>query len=170
MPVIPEHQRLIELRKHGLSESVIQISAGEAAHDFFEFRCKAPPYFVYHGAASPRGPIFIPLWECCETVTGLWEREGGLEFLGFSIEAPDEPWWLSKTEQGMLASLFVDFYQDYDDLDIDGFREPARLIGFRYLEEVAAAYESLSHLDHLDNPEHEFFRRALVDRIDRLEV
>jgi hypothetical protein len=166
MPVIPEDQRLTGLREIGVSEAVIRLSAGEVIHELFGFRCRTPPFFVYHGANPPDGPMFAPLWDCCDIATGVWEREGQLEFLEFSIEEADEYRVLAHTEQGLLASLFVSLYEDRDDLELDDFREPARLVGFRHLEEVVAAYDRNSQASL---PEHESFRRRLIEQIDRRE-
>src|SRR4051794_2112896 len=135
MPVISGERRLTGLREMGVSEAVIRLSAGEVVHELFRFRCQTPPYFVYHGAEPPDGPMFVPIWDCCDTATGAWERDGELEFLEFSIEEPGEYRVLARTEQGFLAALFVCLYEDRGDLNVDDFREPARLIGFRRLEE-----------------------------------
>ena len=135
MPVIPEEHRLVKLREMGLSDAVIRLSAGELVHEMFEFRCKTP-FYVYHGANLPEDPVFCPLWDCGDRVTGVWEPDGRPEYIQFSIEATGSYWAVAKTEQGLLAALFSTLYEDEDQLDLDGFREPARSIGFRYLPAV----------------------------------
>jgi hypothetical protein len=165
MTVVPEAQRLSELQRVGVSELIIRLSAGEPVHDLFRFRCESPPYAVYHGASVPVGPTFVPLWECCDSVTGVWERDGRLGFLEFSIEDPREYRAISNTEQGLLADLFLKLYEDRDDLGLDDFREPARLIGFRFLDEMVTAYEGAPHATF---EAQKSFQRDFLARIDRL--
>jgi hypothetical protein len=109
--------------------------------------------------------MFVPRWECCDSVTGVWERGGRLDFLEYSIEDPEGYRVISHTEQGLLADLFLKLYEDRDGLGLDDFREPARLIGFRFLDEMVTAYESAAHAT---SEEHEAFQRGFLARIDRL--
>jgi hypothetical protein len=52
MTVVAEERRLSELRRVGLSEPIIRLSAGELLHDLFRYRCQASPYYVYHEAGN----------------------------------------------------------------------------------------------------------------------
>jgi hypothetical protein len=61
------------LRRVGLSGPMIRLSAGEPLHDLFRFRCQTPPYDVYHETGVPVGPAFLPLWDCGDSMTGVWE-------------------------------------------------------------------------------------------------
>jgi hypothetical protein len=116
MPVVPEGQRLDNLRRLGLSEALIRQSGGDHVHPLLEFRCPGPPLYSYRGARSPEGPPLVPLWDCGDSVTGVWVRDG-LEFIEFSIEAPEEHTVLARTEQGLWATVFVHLYEDRNGLD-----------------------------------------------------
>ena len=161
MPVISEESRLNEMRRLGLSEPVIRLSAGEIIHDLFRY--EEAPYYVYHDAEVPDGPDLIPLWDGSDMVTGVWEKDGRLEFIRFCIESPHEFSVLAKTEQGLLATLFIQYYE-FTDGEAGSLREPARLIGFRFLDELVASYESLSHKT---SEEHDTFVRKFVAQIDQ---
>ena len=136
MPVVPEPERLDTLRRLGLSDPLVRLSAGEELHPVFAFRCQGPPGRAYHGAGVPDGPPLAPLWDCGDTVTGVWEQGGRPEFIGFSVEAPDEYWVLAATEQGLWATVFADLFEDRDDLAPEDFDGAARLVGFRFIGRV----------------------------------
>jgi hypothetical protein len=126
----------------GLSELLIRQSAGEMLHPLLAYRCHGPPFYSYHGAGWPEGPPLAPLWDVGDSVAGVWEPDGRLEFVSFSIEAPHEFRVLARTEQGLWATVFVSLYEDHDDLAADAFGDAARAVGFHYLEQTLAAYES----------------------------
>jgi hypothetical protein len=63
-----------------------------------------------------------------------------MEFIEFSIEADEEFSVLAHTEQGLWATVFVDLYEDRGELQIEDFREPARMVGFRFLERVLSSH------------------------------
>jgi hypothetical protein len=164
MSVVSEDRRLPELRRLGLSDALIRQSAGEQLHDLLWFRCKGPPWYVYHGAGFPDGPPLLPLWDCCDSVTGLWDQADRMEFLEFSIECPEEYTILAHTEQGLWATVFVDLYEDRDDLSWEDFRPVAQLVGFQYLDQLATEYEKASHQNSEDR---QSFVQAAVARIDQ---
>jgi hypothetical protein len=110
-------------------------------HDLFRVSCQGPLYYVYHEAEVSDGPPFAPLWEFAEGVTGVWQRAGRLEFIAFDVEEPEEYWVLAYTEQGFLATLFLEFCQNRDDLQWTDFEDPARMVGFRYLSELVGAFQ-----------------------------
>jgi hypothetical protein len=142
MPVVPEDQRLDVLRCLGLSEPLVRLSAGESVDPLFEYRCQGPPWYCYHGAHTPAGPPFAPLWDCCNSVTGVWEKDGRLEFLEFSIEDRDDEYTvLAHTEQGLWATVFADLYEDRDKMVPAEFMAPARLVGFRFVDRVVVRDE-----------------------------
>ena len=163
MPVVPEAERIATLRRWGISEPVIRLSCGERLHDLFRISCHGPPYYVYHEAEVPDGPPFAPFWEFAEGVTGVWRQGGGLEFIAFDVEGPEEYWVLAHTEQGFLAGLFFVFHQNRDDLQWADFEEPARVVGFRYLSELVAAYEQ-AEIAYIDA-----FQRHFVAGVDAWE-
>ena len=80
MPVIQEDKRLQRLGELGISEPISRLSSGGFIHEVFCFRCHTPPVFVYRGAEVPAGPEFVPIWECCETVVGVWNEKAGWIF------------------------------------------------------------------------------------------
>ena len=142
MPVVPEGQRTDNLRRLALSEALIRQSCGDHVHPLFQFRCPGPPFYSYHGAGSPGGPPLVPLWDCGDSVTGVWVRDGRLEFIEFSIEGHEEYTVLAHTEQGLWATVFVNLYEDRDQLAPEAFRDAAGAVGFRFLDRVLEWYAS----------------------------
>src|SRR5712672_2081256 len=130
MPVVPAERRIESLRQLQLSDPLIRQSTGEQLHPLLWYRCLGPPYFAYHGANIPEGPLFLPLWDCCDDVTGVWLSSGGLEFIEFSIERPAEFRVLATTEQGLWATVFVNLYEDHDTLQQSEFVKVAETVGF----------------------------------------
>ncbi|HTK75143.1 MAG TPA: hypothetical protein VL371_07770 [Gemmataceae bacterium] len=163
MPVVEEAQRLDTLRRLGLSEALVRQSSGEPVHPLLAFRCQGPPFYSYHGAACPEGPPLAPLWDCGGSVTGVWVRGGRLEFIEFSIEAHEEYTILAHTEQGLWAAVFVNLYEDRDDLGPDAFGDAARAVGFRYLDRLVTSYGS-ADVSTFEAPA--AFLRNLVGTID----
>jgi hypothetical protein len=163
MSVVAQAKRLVELWRLGLSEALIRLFGGERLHALFDYRCQGPPFYCYQGAACPDGPVLLPLWDSDDSVTAVWVRERRLEFMKFSVEAPAEHVVLARTEQGLWASVFVDLYEDRDDLLVEDFREAARVVGFRFLDWLVDAYES-ADVSTVDA--HATFVRELVRRID----
>jgi len=159
---MPEGVRIDGLRRLGLSEALIRQSAGNCLHPLLEFRCAGPPYRSYHGAGCPEGPPLAPLWECGDSVTGVWVREGRLEFIQFSIEDQKEYRVLARTEQGLWATVFVNLYEDRDDLAPQAFRDAAGAVGFRFLDRLVASYVS----GFPTFEAHEAFLSDLVGTID----
>src|SRR5262245_35780352 len=100
MPVVPEAQRIAELRRLGASEPLVRLSSGEVVHELFRQSCLGPPYYVYHGAGAPDGPPLVPLWDYGDAVVGVWRRPRAPEFIEFSIEAVGAYTTLARTEQG----------------------------------------------------------------------
>ena len=163
MPVVQEGQRLDMLRRLGLSEALVRQSTGERLHPLFEFRCQGPPFYSYHGAGCPEGPALAPLWDCGDSVTGVWIRGGRVDFIEFDIEAVAEYRVLAHTEQGLWATVFVNLYEDRDDLGSEAFRDAARAVGFRFLDRLVAAYDSA---DVSTFDAHEAFLGSLIGAID----
>lgn len=164
MPVVPDERRIEELRRLGISDPVIRQSASEEVHPIFSTRCK-PPFYSYHGAVCPAGPPLVPLWDSGDTVTAVWQPDDRLEFIEFRIECRGEYQVLARTEQGLLANLFVNLLEDEDDVGPEQRETAATLIGFRFLPEVIAAYQAA---DHKTTEAHEAFRRRLMNSIDQL--
>ena len=166
MAAVPEDQRINELRRLGASEPLIRLSSGEVVHELFRYSCLGPPHYVYHGAGTPFGPPLIPLWDCNDTVVGVWECADGPEFIEFSIEAEDEDAYtaLARTEQGFWATQF-DFYYESDIPD-EELRKAAAAVGFRFLDRLVAAREAAG--DRLGTFEgHQAWLGELVAGIDR---
>lgn len=143
MGVVPENLRIDALRRLGLSEPLVRQSAGERLHPLLGFRCQGPPWKSYHGAGCPGGPPLVPLWDCCDTVTGVrGGRPGCVEFIEFSVEAPEEYVILARTEQGLWAVVFDAIYEDADHAGVEDLAGAARAVGFRFLDRVAARDEA----------------------------
>jgi hypothetical protein len=164
MAAIAEDQRIGELRRLGMSEPLIRLSSGEILHDLFRHSCLGPPYYIYHGAGTPGGPLLAPLWDCNDTVVGVWDRHDGPEFIEFSIEADDEYWALARTEQGFWAAQFDFFYEM--DTPLDEMRDAAGVVGFRFLDRHLSARQATdSRLGTFQA--HQTWLRDLVAGIDR---
>lgn len=163
MAVVPEDQRITELRRLGASEPLVRLSSGEAVHEMFRYGCLGPPYYVYHMAPTPTGPPLVPLWDCNDTVVGVWEQPDGPEFIEFSIEDDDEYTPLARTEQGFWATQFDFFYEC--DVPLEELREAAAAVGYRFLDQHLAAREvGASQLSTFEG--HQTWLRELVAGID----
>jgi hypothetical protein len=77
----------------------------------------------------------LPLWDCSDTVVGVWEMPEGLEFIEFSIEA-DGFTPLARSEQGFWASCFNFLYEC--DEPVARLQEAATAVGFRFLDRLLA--------------------------------
>lgn len=163
MTVIAQDQRMAELRRLGASAPLMRLAAGECLHEAFRDGCLGPARYVDHGAKAPEGPPWIPLWGRGTRVSGARQRSGGLEFIEFSIEAPDAFDVVAGTEQGFWATRF-DFLHELDMPD-DVLRQAASLVGFRfldrYLDAREAAEEQLATFSA-----HRQWLREMVSRID----
>jgi hypothetical protein len=166
MSVVPEDHRIKELQRLGLSESLIRLSEGLIPDEIFEYRCKTP-FYVYQGLRLPEGEVIVPLWDCGDVVTAVrGPLADKLEFIRFGIEYVDEFQIIARTEQGMLAHLFVEFVEDNDEWPPREFDDAANLVGFRYMSTLVAEYDSS---DHSTPERHGEFVCRLVSAIDKQE-
>ena len=163
MPAVAEEQRIPELRRLGMSEPLIRLASGDCVHEMFRHSCLGPPYYVYNMAGTPNGPPLIALWDCNDTVVGVWERPDGPEFIDFSIEADDEYRPLARTEQGFWVTQFDFFYECLTPME--ELREAAAAVGYRFLDRHLTAREAAeSRLGTFEG--HESWLRELVADID----
>jgi hypothetical protein len=166
MAAVAEDRRIAELRHLGVSEPLVRLASGDCVHPTFRHSCLGPPYYVYHMAGTPSGPPLVPLWDCNDTVLGVWERDNGPEFIEFSIESEDEDEYtlLARTEQGFWATQFDLYYES--DIPDEELREAAAAVGFRFLDRLVAAREAAG--DRLGTFEgHQAWLGELVAGIDR---
>lgn len=140
MLVIPAEQRLDALREFGLTEPLVRQSSGELVHPLLRFRCQGPPYYSYHGAGCPNGPLLVPIWDCGDTVTAVWKRSGRLEFIEFSIESHEKHGVLARSEQGFWATVFATLLEDSDEREESQLPEAAAAVEFRYLDRVIGLF------------------------------
>ena len=151
MAAVAEDLRMAELRRLGASEPLVRLASGDCVHAAFRDCCLGPPHYTYNGAPPPSGPPFVPLWDHCDTVVGVWRRQDGPEFIEYDIEAdyPDEYEPLARTEQGFWATRFDFLYQC--DVPLEELREAAVAVGFRFLDRqlewLAAASDRLATFD-----------------------
>jgi len=164
MGVVAEHLRISELQRLGASASLLQLAAGQCLHEAFRGSCLGPPWYSYHGAGAPEGPMLVPLWDHGSRVCGLRATEGGSEFIEFSIEDPSGFERLAVTEQGFWTTRFDFLYER--DLADEVLHSAAELVGFRFLERYLrsreAAEEQLGSFGA-----HRAWLRELVAGIDR---
>ena len=165
MPILPEMSRVPTLREWGISEPLIRLSCGEELHTAISIGCQGPPWYVYHGSVNPpRGPALAVLWEWSEQVTGVWRQKAGLEFIRFGFGCPDEFEVLAHTEQGFWVTQFDFFYES--DAQIEGLREAASIVGFRFFDQYLASREAAENqLDTFEG--HWAWRSRLVACIDQ---
>jgi hypothetical protein len=85
-----------------------------------------------------------PLWTCNADVIALWMRRGKLEFVELYHDEPG-PHFLARTEQGLLAELFlhVSEAEDWQDpaQSLARLRQAADVAGFRHLDELNKWHE-----------------------------
>ncbi len=163
MAPAPEERRIAELRRLGVSEPLVRLSSGEVVHALFRNCCLGPPYYAYHGAGVPDGPPLVPLWDCNDSVVGVWERADGPEFIEFDIEADDQYWPLARTEQGFWAAQFNFFYEC--EAPLEELRTAAAVVGFRFLDRLFSASEAAAgQLGTFET--HRAWLRELVAEID----
>jgi len=164
MAVIARAQRMAELQRLGLSAPLMRLADGECVHEAFRASCLGPAFYVYHGADAPAGPPLIPLWDSGDTVSGVWEKSDGLEFIEFSIEMPDEFEKIARTEQGFWATRFDFLYEC--DLPDEELQRAAASVGFRFLDRHLASREAAE--ERLDTFKgHRAWLRELVESIDQ---
>jgi hypothetical protein len=165
MPVVSRRQRLEALRSLGISATVVELAAGENRRAPFDYYCR-PPDKIYECADTPEGEPLVPMWEDRgERATAVRPAATGLEFVQLSVEAPEEYQIVAKTEQGLLAHLFITLYEACDEpAEETALSAAAASVGFRYYPELVNAYDAAEHRTF---EEHESFVRAFVDSIDR---
>jgi hypothetical protein len=85
-----------------------------------------------------------PLWSRNSDVTALWMRRGRLEFVTLCHDDP-KPRFLARTEQGLLAQLFLGLLEAEDWRDheqsLGRLRQMADVAGFRHLDKLTAWHE-----------------------------
>src|SRR5262245_26447411 len=164
MPVVAEGERVAVLRQLGLSEPLIRLSCGEVLHEQFNDCCLGPPWYVYHGSVqTPTEPPLVVLWEWCEQVTGVWQRNGGLEFIRYEFGWPELFEVLARTEQGFWARQFDFLYEC--DTSLEELRAAASVVGYRFLDRQVSARGTVEAAwDAVDG--HGAWLDALVAAID----
>ena len=163
MTFVALSQRQATLERIGISLALRRVASGEELHPALWYRCKGPPFLADHGATAPPGTPILPLWDCGDMVTGLREAQSGLEFVNFHVEAPEDCLVLSRSEQGLWATVFVDLIEDSPESGKAEFAEAALAVGFKFLPLVFQSYEAA---DHRTYAAHQAFLRDLVSAID----
>jgi hypothetical protein len=164
MAAVSEVQRIDELRRLGLSESLIKLSSGELLHEVFRFTCIGPPYYAYHGAWIPNGPPLVPLWDHNDWVLAVWKQPDGLEFLRYCIEDSTDFRRVARTEQGFWLTQFDFLYEC--EITTRELGEAAAAVGYRFLDHYIAAREAAkARLGTFSG--HDSWLRTLVADIDR---
>lgn len=130
--VIEESRRTPALSQLGLSPALLQMASGQYPHPALASCSSGTPYYLYHGAEAPAGPQVLPLWDIGDQVIAVRAQASGLEYICFSIEAPDDVERLATTEQGFWATQF-DFMYELD-LEIEILHAIAQAVGYRFLQ------------------------------------
>lgn len=130
--VIEESRRIPALSQLGLSPALLQMASGQFPHPELASCSSGPPYYLYRGALAPAGPQVLPLWDIGDQVIAVRAHASGLEYICFSIEAPDEVERLATTEQGFWATQF-DFMYELD-MEIETLHAVAQAVGYRFLQ------------------------------------
>ncbi len=163
MRIVPEAARLEGFRHLGLTDPLIAQATGEQMHPYLWYRCLGPSRLVDQRWTGSAGPLVYPLWDCADVVTAVWQPEGRLQFIELKGESPEKYSVLAESEQGLWARIFDQLHEDYLTLERADFVVPARIIGFRFLDELWTEYESTSHETC---EQHEKFMNTAVARID----
>lgn len=161
--VIEQSQRIPALSRFGLSPALLQMASGKLPHPALASCSSGPPYYLYRGAAAPVGPQVLPLWDIGDQVIAVRAHASGLEYICFSIEAPDEVEQLATTEQGFWATQF-DFMYELD-MEIETLHAIAEAVGYRFLQrqlESRTAVES----ELVSSSRHDAWLSELVASID----
>lgn len=130
--VIEESNRMAALGQLGLSPALLQMASGQFPHPALASCSSGSAYYLYHGASAPDGPQVLALWDIGDQVIAVRTRANGLEYICFSIEAPDEVEPLAMTEQGFWATQF-DFMYELD-MEIETLHAIADTVGYRFLQ------------------------------------
>jgi len=164
MTVVAETLQMATLQQLGASAPLVQLAVGECLHEVFRTVCLGPPFLAYHGARTPDGHPWVPLWDRSSRVTGLRAHPGGLEFVEFSVEDPRAFERIALTEQGFWVTRFDVLYEN--DVPESVLQEAARRVGFRYLDQhLAAREEAEERLSTFSD--HRLWLQGLVAGIDR---
>jgi hypothetical protein len=135
-----DRQELLDL---GLSPTLVEFVFTELKPKPFTNWCESRdagwPCFIPEDVSA-----VFPLWSCNADITALWVRQGQREFVKLYHDDPGVV-FLAKTEQGLLARLFVPLVEAEDWKDEKAsrrrLRQAAGRVGFQHLDEVLALYE-----------------------------
>ena len=164
MTVVAETLRMSTLQRLGASAPLVKLAMGECLHEAFRTVCLGPPFLAYHGARTPDGPPWVPLWDRSSWVTGLRVHPDGLGFVEFSVEDPRAFERIALTEQGLWATRFDALYEN--DVPEGVLHEAAHRVGFRSLDQHLAAREAAE--ERLGTfSDHRLWLQGLVAGIDR---
>lgn len=165
--VIDESKLISALSKLGVSPALLQMAAGQFPHPALASCSSGPPYYLYHGAEAPEGPQVLPLWDIGDQVIAIRAQASDLEYICFSIEAPDEVEQLATTEQGFWATQF-DFMYELD-MEIETLHAIAQAVGYRFLRMQLDSRAAME--DQLDSSHrHGQWLSALVASIDATQM
>ena len=138
--------RIDELRRLGLSETIIRTAAGGVVHDALWPVC-LPLTRAATEPPAPSGIRFIPLWQFAGGVTGVEVRDDGVAFADYAIDRPQDGFvFVAGTEQGLLAYVLSHVVDEH-------LAGAAEAVGFRFLPEL----QMVSDIEAL---------RSLIGRID----
>jgi hypothetical protein len=138
-----------ELLALGLSPTLV---------DFVFLEPKPKPFTSWCEPRENGWPSFLPpdvsavypLWSCNADLTVLWVRRGDREFVKLHHDDPTVD-RLAKSEQGLLARLFVPLIEAQDwrrRADAERrLRQAADLVGFRYLDKLRELYDEHAAAD-----------------------
>lgn len=164
MSVVDAASRIDALAALGASAPLVRLASGDCVHPLLRSTCLGPPFYSYHGAHSPPGPMLIPLWDDGDRVYALRNTDAGPEFIRFSIEDAQSADVVARTEQGFWADRFDFLYET--DAPLDDMQAAADAVRFREFETYLAAREAFE--DRPDNfPPHRMWLAQTIAEIER---
>lgn len=140
---VPEAQVSHYVDQLGVVGPVRKLALREVDDPLFDVLVERP--VAAHAVAAPAGPDTALLWQSADRITGVRPSPAGgvgHEFIIFDLEAPNDVDVVSTSEQGVLAELFFDLYEEeFPDADLE---RAAHAVGFRFLTELIAHHQSPS--------------------------
>jgi hypothetical protein len=105
--------RETELKKLGLSNSLMKLTEGEFVHDELEFRCFKSKYALEGDAFAPKTFDLVPLWESDSSITGFYKKGDSTFFVHYYIDDINDIKVIGESVSDLIEFL-VSEYVDYD--------------------------------------------------------
>jgi hypothetical protein len=152
------------LKQLNLPDAVMQIfdKGGDGVHplltDYHD------PYYIFRTWETIPYQDIVPIWEKGIVLTAYDRiREG---FVRFSLEAPEEEWFLYSHFNGIAAETLIDMLED-EDITEEKLDEIAKLFAFPYMCSLQESYHASNHQTY---QEHKRWTKEFMLAIGALTV